>query len=77
MMEEYHKRGVLKAIGVSNYEVRHLEEVISHSETVPHVNQIEIHPHFQNRWETYRESLKNASQVVRIMGEKIAFSCLQ
>ena len=52
VMEEYHKRGVLKAIGVSNYEVRHLEEVISHSETVPHVNQIEIHPHFQNRWET-------------------------
>ena len=25
----------------------------------------------------YRESLKNASQVVRIRGEKIAFSCLQ
>ena len=58
VMEEYHKRGVLKAIGVSNYEVRHLEEVISHSATVPHVNQIEIHPHFQNRWESYRESLK-------------------
>ena len=41
-MEEYHKHGVLKAIGVSNYEVRHLE-VISHSATVQHrqhVNQI-------------------------------------
>ena len=50
MMEEYHKRGVLKAIGVSNYEVRHLEEVMSNSATVPHVNQIEIHPHFQNRY---------------------------
>ena len=49
-MEEYHKRGVLKAIGVSNYEVRHLEEVMSNSVTVPHVNQIEIHPHFQNRY---------------------------
>ena len=50
VMEEYHKRGVLKAIGVSNYEVRHLEEVMSNSATVPHVNQIEIHPHFQNRY---------------------------
>ena len=49
MMEDFYKRGVLKAIGVSNYEVRHLEEVMSNSATVPHVNQIEIHPHFQNR----------------------------
>lgn len=49
VMEDFYKRGVLKAIGVSNYEVRHLEEVMSNSATVPHVNQIEIHPHFQNR----------------------------
>ena len=27
--------------------------------------------------QSYRESLKNASQVVRMRGEKIAFSCLQ
>ena len=40
---------MLKAIGVSNYEVRHLEELMSVSTVVPHVNQIEVHPHFQNR----------------------------
>ena len=34
---------------MSNYEVRHLEELMAKSTVVPHVNQIEVNPHFQNR----------------------------
>lgn len=44
-MEELRKRGIVKSIGVSNYGVHHLEELIADSRTtvVPAVNQVEIH----------------------------------
>ena len=43
-LERLQKEGVCRAIGVSNYTVRHLEELRLHSETVPAVNQVEFHP---------------------------------
>lgn len=45
-MEELQRRGVAKSIGVSNYGVHHLEELIGdpRTEVVPAVNQIELHP---------------------------------
>lgn len=33
-----------RSIGVSNYEIRHLDELIKVAEILPMVNQIEIHP---------------------------------
>lgn len=42
MMEE----GKLKSIGVSNFEICHLEELKKASNIVPAVNQVEYHPHF-------------------------------
>ena len=36
-----------KAIGVSNFLVPHLERLIAETETVPAVNQVELHPIFQ------------------------------
>lgn len=44
-LEEIYEEGLVKAIGVSNYMVEHLKEVISTSNTVPAVNQIEFHPY--------------------------------
>jgi methylglyoxal/glyoxal reductase len=38
------KEGVCRSIGVSNYTVRHLEELRTHSEVVPAVDQVEFHP---------------------------------
>lgn len=38
------KEGVCRAIGVSNYTIRHLEELRTHSSVVPAVNQVEFHP---------------------------------
>jgi diketogulonate reductase-like aldo/keto reductase len=43
-LQEIHKQGLAKNIGVSNYTVRHLEEILSSSEIIPAVNQIEFHP---------------------------------
>jgi diketogulonate reductase-like aldo/keto reductase len=43
-MERIYNSGRAKAIGVSNFQVHHLEDVLSSSEIVPAVNQIEFHP---------------------------------
>jgi methylglyoxal/glyoxal reductase len=43
-LEKLHREGVCRAIGVSNYGVRHLEELNGVSEIVPAVNQVEFHP---------------------------------
>jgi 2,5-diketo-D-gluconate reductase A len=44
-MEEMHATGRVRSIGVSNFQVHHLERLLDETETVPAVNQIEIHPY--------------------------------
>lgn len=44
-LEEILASGRCRAIGVSNYMVQHLEELRQHSNTVPVINQIELHPY--------------------------------
>ena len=41
--------GKVRAIGVSNFMVEHLEALLAATTVVPAVNQIEIHPYFQQR----------------------------
>ena len=45
-MEELYKAGKIKAIGVSNFQIHHLEDLMSHTEIIPMINQIETHPAF-------------------------------
>lgn len=44
-MEDLLKTGKVKAIGVANYSVRYLRELLPHVSVVPAVNQIENHPY--------------------------------
>jgi len=46
-MEEIYKSGRAKAIGVSNFLIPHLEDIIADAEIVPMVNQVEFHPRLQ------------------------------
>lgn len=46
-MEEIHKSGRAKSIGVSNYTIRHLKELLSESQVKPAVNQVELHVFLQ------------------------------
>jgi 2,5-diketo-D-gluconate reductase A len=46
-LEDLHRQGVLKAIGVSNFYPDRLVDLIQHNEVTPAVNQIECHPYFQ------------------------------
>ena len=48
-LEEFKADGRTRSIGVSNFQVAHLERLAAETDTVPAVNQIELHPYFQNR----------------------------
>lgn len=48
VLEEFLADGRARSIGVSNFEVHHLQALRNNTETVPAVNQIELHPYFQN-----------------------------
>ncbi len=43
-LQEIYKSGRAKAIGVSNYMVKHIHELLEYAEVPPAVNQIEFHP---------------------------------
>ena len=43
-MEDLYKQGKIKAIGVSNFKIHHMEEIMENCEIKPMVNQIEFHP---------------------------------
>lgn len=43
-MEELYDEGKLKAIGVSNFSVNHLENIVNNARIKPMVNQLMIHP---------------------------------
>jgi diketogulonate reductase-like aldo/keto reductase len=43
-IEDLYKDGKIRAIGVCNFQIHHLEELMKHTEIVPMVNQVEYHP---------------------------------
>jgi 2,5-diketo-D-gluconate reductase A len=47
-LEEFHSAGRARSIGVSNFQVEHLERLAAETDTVPAVNQIEVHPYLTN-----------------------------
>jgi 2,5-diketo-D-gluconate reductase A len=47
-LEEFHRDGRAHSIGVSNFQIEHLERLASETDTVPAVNQIEVHPYMTN-----------------------------
>jgi 2,5-diketo-D-gluconate reductase A len=47
-LEEFQRDGRARSIGVSNFQVGHLERLAAESDVVPAVNQIELHPYLLN-----------------------------
>ena len=45
-LEKLFHNGVARAIGVSNFEVKHLQDIISLGGLLPSVNQVEYHPYW-------------------------------
>jgi 2,5-diketo-D-gluconate reductase A len=48
VLEEFAKDLRARSIGVSNFQVSHLERLAQESDMIPAVNQVEIHPYFAN-----------------------------
>ena len=48
-LERFAEQGLTKSIGVSNFLPEHLDRIAAESATIPAVNQIELHPEFQQR----------------------------
>jgi 2,5-diketo-D-gluconate reductase A len=48
VLEEFAKEGRARSIGVSNFQPAHLDRLAAESDTIPAVNQIEVHPYFTN-----------------------------
>ncbi|SHG09899.1 aldo/keto reductase [Ornithinibacillus halophilus] len=46
-LEKLYKDGRVKAIGVCNFHIEHLQRLIDECEVVPAVNQVECHPYLQ------------------------------
>jgi len=44
-MEEVYEKGYAKSIGISNFEVSHMDELFATAKVPPAVNQIEFHPY--------------------------------
>ncbi|KJA27472.1 hypothetical protein HYPSUDRAFT_74938 [Hypholoma sublateritium FD-334 SS-4] len=59
-MEEVYHAGLAKAIGVSNFQVEHINEILQTAKVVPAANQIEFHPYV---W-------KAAEPIVKLCKEK-------
>jgi diketogulonate reductase-like aldo/keto reductase len=61
-MEELHREGRIRAIGVSNFHPDRVMDFIVHHEVVPAVNQIETHP-FNQQVETQKFLAENNVQI--------------
>ena len=46
-LEQAQADGKTRTIGVSNFQPHHLDRLLEETETVPAINQIELHPHMQ------------------------------
>lgn len=49
MMVEAKKLGLTRHIGVSNFSIKKLKDLISKSDEIPEMNQVELHPYLQQK----------------------------
>jgi diketogulonate reductase-like aldo/keto reductase len=47
--EELYQRGAVKAIGVCNFKIHHLEELLKNCKVKPMINQVELHPYLNQK----------------------------
>ncbi len=48
VLEDLRRDGRARSVGVSNFQVPHLQRLADECELVPAVNQVEVHPYFRN-----------------------------
>jgi diketogulonate reductase-like aldo/keto reductase len=48
-LEKLHESGLARAIGVSNFQIHHLKDILDICKIVPAINQVEFHPELRQR----------------------------
>ena len=48
-METLYKEGKVRVIGVSNFLIHHLEPLLQEADIIPAINQLELHPQYQQK----------------------------
>jgi methylglyoxal/glyoxal reductase len=78
-LEKLYKDGRVKAVGVGNYTIRHLKDLMERSSLIPAVNQVEFHPFIYQQQiklldycSEYGIQIEAYSPLNRISGEKHA-----
>lgn len=61
-LEHLYKEGRVKAIGVSNFQVHHLQDLLRDAKVKPVINQVELHPYLSQK-EVREFCMKNDIQV--------------
>ncbi len=46
-LEELEEKGLVRAIGISNFQIHHIEDLLETAKIVPMLNQVECHPHLK------------------------------
>ncbi|MEM9921540.1 MAG: aldo/keto reductase [Bacteroidota bacterium] len=78
-MEKLYSEGKAKAIGVCNFSIQQLEDLMEHSQVVPALNQVEMHPHLsQNELRAFSKKHKIQLEAWRpiMMGEVLEIPAL-
>ena len=47
-MEQLVDEGLVKSIGISNFSVKKIQDLLKYARIKPAVNQVELHPYFRN-----------------------------
>ena len=69
-MESLYNDGLIKSIGVSNFEKPHMEKLLASAKVKPTVDQIETHPYFQQKeMNDYLKSLDIAHEAWGPLGQ--------
>lgn len=77
IFEEFYNQGKIRAIGVSNFQIHHLDDLLADAQVVPVVNQVECHPYFpQKELFDYCEKKGIAMQAWSPLGGNIAGTIL-
>lgn len=77
-MEDLYKAGKIKAIGVSNFKIHHIEELKERCEILPMVNQIEFHPScLENELREYCEKNGIVVQGYSPLANGKVFECVE
>lgn len=72
-LERLYDKGLIRAIGVSNFEAHHLDRLMTKANVLPAVDQLETHPYFPNHLlHRYLEELDIVHQAWSPLGRGVA-----